>query len=1008
MAPLMAQSHFLFKFTPTYIQDIRNCSTKEQEKERVDKELGKIRKKYTSDKGLADYDKRKYMWKLLYTRMLGYDVDFGHKQAMDLIAATGYAEKQKDEFLRLVINSVRNDLISRNEAFQCLALDFVANVGGTEFAQLLMTDVMNILSNGATRPIVRKKAALCLLRLIRKAPPDQEVMQPEVWSVKLAALLEDRDLGVLLGLATLLLGIVSRSYEGYDVCVPKLVSVLDRLKAREVTQDYTYYGLASPWLQVKCLRVLQYFPAPEDPSVRKALVDTLKRILGGSEQVKNVNKNNAVHAIVFEAVAVAIGLEEPDLLNMGVALLAKFLAVREPNLKYLALENMSRLAEVPAVVDTVSRHQKTIIAQLRDPDVSIRRRALDLLFIMCNPNNAVEIVEELLAYLAVADFAMREELVLKTAVLAERFLPSLEWYVDSMLTLMERAGDFAINDLWQSVVQLVTNNAQLHAYAAQRAAEALQRGASFEVFVKCAGYLLGEYGRLLATGLPTLDQFRLLHSRFLAAAPETKAILLTAYEKMLVSDPDSAALRQAVAEVYERYSQYMDPELQQRAVEYRGLAERPGAAAAALQPLPKWDRKTSLLLRRLAEKEGEEADEQRERPAWLQQQQQGSSEERDGGSTAAGTPVVGHLSAPGSTPSTGRAAANGGPAALLDLLDLSASPRANGVSGGAAAAAGSPTAAGAAAAAPSVIDLLSALESPGGGSPAAAGRSAGAPAAPALAAAAAGGQRADPFASAAGAATAAAAQPIAPTGDVRQWFRKLCMAHSGILYEDPYLQVGVKSHYQGSSGQISLYFGNKHTEPLQRLVCNVPPAPAFLFQLGAVPAVLEPKKQVMVPVSVVCSAPFMQPPALQLGYTVAETAQVASVTLDLPVVVTKFCQPVEVPRDVFTTRWNQVVGPPFKLTEQVRRSTPASSSVVDHLLASVNLKTLPGLDPEPTNISAACVFHSGSPQTRQVPCMVRIEVDKVAHLTFAVTVATADATTTDSLKTELCQLLAQL
>lgn len=34
------------------------------------------------------------MWKLLYTHMLGYNVDFGHKQAMDLIAAPGYAEKQ--------------------------------------------------------------------------------------------------------------------------------------------------------------------------------------------------------------------------------------------------------------------------------------------------------------------------------------------------------------------------------------------------------------------------------------------------------------------------------------------------------------------------------------------------------------------------------------------------------------------------------------------------------------------------------------------------------------------------------------------------------------------------------------------------------------------------------------------------------------------------------------------------------------------------------------------------
>lgn len=40
-----------------------------------------------------------------------------------------FVPKQKDEFLRLVINSVRNDLISRNEAFQCLALDFIANGG---------------------------------------------------------------------------------------------------------------------------------------------------------------------------------------------------------------------------------------------------------------------------------------------------------------------------------------------------------------------------------------------------------------------------------------------------------------------------------------------------------------------------------------------------------------------------------------------------------------------------------------------------------------------------------------------------------------------------------------------------------------------------------------------------------------------------------------------------------------------------------------------------------------
>lgn len=33
----------------------------------------------------AEYDKKKYVWKLLYIYMLGYDVEFGHKQAADLI-----------------------------------------------------------------------------------------------------------------------------------------------------------------------------------------------------------------------------------------------------------------------------------------------------------------------------------------------------------------------------------------------------------------------------------------------------------------------------------------------------------------------------------------------------------------------------------------------------------------------------------------------------------------------------------------------------------------------------------------------------------------------------------------------------------------------------------------------------------------------------------------------------------------------------------------------------------
>lgn len=63
---------------------------------------------------------------------------------------------------------------------------------------------------------------------------------------------------------------------------------------------------------------------------------------------------------------------------------------------------------------------------VQDPDVSIRKRALDLLFTMCDTGNAPETVEELVKYLTVADFTMREELVLKIAILAEKFAPSVQ------------------------------------------------------------------------------------------------------------------------------------------------------------------------------------------------------------------------------------------------------------------------------------------------------------------------------------------------------------------------------------------------------------------------------------------------------------------------------------------------------------------------------------------------------------------------------------------------------
>ena len=75
-----------------FIKDIRQCKNKEDEQARVAKELAKIRGKF-ENKGISGYQRKKYVWKMLYMYILGYEIDFGHFQAANLINSSKFSEK---------------------------------------------------------------------------------------------------------------------------------------------------------------------------------------------------------------------------------------------------------------------------------------------------------------------------------------------------------------------------------------------------------------------------------------------------------------------------------------------------------------------------------------------------------------------------------------------------------------------------------------------------------------------------------------------------------------------------------------------------------------------------------------------------------------------------------------------------------------------------------------------------------------------------------------------------
>ncbi|GMP45399.1 hypothetical protein CsSME_00013939 [Camellia sinensis var. sinensis] len=61
---------------------------------------------------------------------------------------------------------------------------------------------------------------------------------------------------------------------------------------------------------------------------------------------------------------------EKEMMSQCVALLEKFIAVREPNIRYLGLE--TRMLMVSDVQDIIKRHQSQIITSLKDPDIRSR------------------------------------------------------------------------------------------------------------------------------------------------------------------------------------------------------------------------------------------------------------------------------------------------------------------------------------------------------------------------------------------------------------------------------------------------------------------------------------------------------------------------------------------------------------------------------------------------------------------------------------------------------------
>lgn len=629
--------------------------------------------------------------------------------------------------------------------------------------------------------------------------------------------------------------------------------------------------------------------------------DSLQKILDTvNDSPKNVQQNNAQNAVLFEAINLAIHMDsEIGLMTQIAVHLGRFIQSKETNVRYLGLEAMAHLAARSETLEPIKKHQKTIIGSLRDRDISVRRKGLDLLYSMCDPSNSRPIVNELLRYLQNADYAIREEMVLKIAILTEKYATEYQWYVDITLKLISMAGDHVADEVWQRVIQIVTNNESLQVYAAQTVLDYLKGQVCHETLVKIGGYILGEFGHLIADnpGCSPIEQFIALQSKFNGTSSQTRAILLSSFVKFVNLFPE---IKPQLLSVFTAYSRTLDPELQQRACEYLAIATMPtdDLLRTVCDEMPPFPERTSALLARLHQKHAGTSDKR----TWVIGGKDANTDKKEFNLTInSGVKRSFTNGATTPNPANGNPSTPGNELAGLEFgEDVNTSGQQN------------------------TLNL-------------------------------------------------ATDDHLSP--DWKVGYSRMLLRAEGVLYEDVQIQIGLRSEYRGHMGCVILYYTNKSTAPITSFTSTInnTSKPELVVNVANIPdTTVEADSQTQQMLMTEAHNIFTKPPTIRISYL---AGALQGLTLQLPIVITKFMEPAKLSGEDFFKRWKQIGGEPRESQQVFGLLNPKyrkiDSTRIKRIVDGFKWGNLENVDPNPRNVVGAAVLHTQN--GGKFGCLLRLE-----------------------------------
>lgn len=561
------------------IRSVRACKTAAEERAVISKECALIR---TAIKEEDEKFRQRNVAKLMYIHMLGYPTHFGQMECLKLISATTFPEKrvgylaltllltENTEVLTLVTNSLKVDLTNSSQYIQALALITIGNLATQDMARDLTSDVEKILKG--SNSFLRKKAALATIRLLKK---ESDLI--EHLAERIVALLKDRAHGVVITGAQAMLDILDLApeyKEEFAKSVPTLVRMLRNFISMGYSPEHDVSGITDPFNQVKIMTLLRAL-GKNDSEASEHMNDVLAQVATNTETSKN-----AGNAILYECVQTIMGTESDSSLRvLAINILGRFLLNRDNNIRYVALNSLSKV--ISEDINAVQRQRNTIVDCLKDPDVSIRQRALELVYQLVNDQNVVALTAELLNYLVVAPTDHKSDLISKIMGIVEKYSPNQRWRIDTVITMLTIAGNHCDESVVRIAIILISQHTDLQPYAVHRLYRNLLDDNSQLGLLEISIWCIGEYGEYLTQPLGAVDAesqaFDAVEGRSIAEILERcmklhnsdnnlKCLVLSALMKLSVRLPGD--VRAYISQIVALYQSSISLELQQRSTEF--------------------------------------------------------------------------------------------------------------------------------------------------------------------------------------------------------------------------------------------------------------------------------------------------------------------------------------------------------------------------------------------------------------------------------------------------------